>query len=77
MKNRLLEIIGSLSHVLNAATGGSRFFSFSGRAHYCSKILKKRRWTYIVVLINGILFFHPNHCEREYVHESCKGKTPV
>jgi hypothetical protein len=77
MKNYLIEIVAALSHTLNVLTLGSRFYTFSARTYYCAQVLKLRRWACILLIINAIFFFHPNHCEREYNYEKRIGITPV
>jgi hypothetical protein len=77
MKDYLIENLGIISHFLNTLTGGARFYTFSARTHYCAQILKRRKWVYIEKAIDGLLFFHPNHCEIEYYNEIREGKKPV
>lgn len=75
--NYLIRIVAVLSHLLNVVTGGSRFYTFSARTYYCAKILKLRKWTYILLIIDTIFFLQPNHCEIEYTYESKEGKKPI
>jgi hypothetical protein len=62
-------IVSSLSHLLNAATCGSRFSSFSARAHYCAQVIKLRGWKYVEKVINKMFFWQENHCKNEYEYE--------
>ena len=56
MINFLKEFISVISHVLNVLTGGSRFFTFSARSHYCAKVLKLKRWEYIEKAVDWLFF---------------------
>lgn len=77
MKLYLITCLALLSHTLNVLTGGSRFYTFSARSHYCAQVLGLKRWTHIEKIIDILFFFQPNHCAGEYKHEKHGRFTPV
>ena len=76
MINFLKEFLSVVSHVLNVLTGGSRFFTFSARSHYCAQVLKLKRWTYIEKGIDLLFFWQKAHCRAEYYYEKNQLSTP-
>mgnify|MGYP003646875654 FL=1 len=77
MKNYLITNIALLSHFLNTLTGGSRFYTFSARSHYCAQVLQKPNWVYVEKLIDKIFFFHNRHCMNEYYNEKQEKRNPI
>ena len=69
MINFLKEFLSVISHVLNVLTGGSRFYTFSARTHYCSQVLKLKNWNYIEKAINMLFFWQEAHCKQEFERE--------
>jgi hypothetical protein len=74
--NYFIRIFAVLSHGLNVLTGGSRFFTFSARTHYCSQVLKPKGWNYIEIVIDTVFFFQEGHCRVEYEYESVQHSNP-
>jgi hypothetical protein len=71
LKHYILENLAVSSIFLNTLTGGSRFNSFSARTYYCARVVRKKRyWVYIMIAINTVFFFDPDHCENEYNYET-------
>ena len=77
MKKYLISNIAILSHALNTLTGGSRFYTFSARAHYCASVLGLKRWVYIEKGIDALFFFQERHCKWEYYNELQITRKPV
>jgi len=56
-----------LSHLLNTLTGGKHDHSFSARVGYLAHI-RGIGWAIVMAkIIDTMLWFHPNHCYREYI----------
>jgi hypothetical protein len=73
----LTELTAVMSHFLNVITCGSRFYSFSARAHYCAQYLVIRKWVYIEIVIDTIYFWQVDHCENQYSFDKQEGKKPL
>ena len=69
MKNYMVTNLAIISHALNTLTGGSRFYTFSARTHYCSQVLKLKNWNYIEKAIDMLFFWQESHCKQEYKTE--------
>tara|TARA_R110002153_G_scaffold89925_1_gene219925 strand:- start:33 stop:266 length:234 start_codon:yes stop_codon:yes gene_type:complete len=69
MINFLKEFLSVISHVLNVLTGGSRFYTFSARTHYCSQVLKLKNWDYIEKAVDMLFFWQEAHCKQEFKRE--------
>ena len=76
MLNFTLNNISILSQGLNTLTGGSRFYTFSARSHYCAQVLKLKKWTYIEKGIDLLFFWQKAHCRAEYYYEKNQRSTP-
>jgi len=76
MKAYLINNIAILSHILNTVTGGSRFYTFSARTHYCAHHLDNDHWKFVEKCIDTLFFLQKNHCRKEYYNELRK-RTPV
>ena len=77
MINFLKGFISVISHVLNVLTGGSRFFTFSARSHYCAKVLKLKRWEYIEKAVDWLFFWEKKHCEIQFKREFYNTYKPI
>ena len=69
MKNYIFTNLSMLSHILNTLTGGSRFYTFSARTHYCSQVLKLKNWKYIEKAVDMLFFWQEGHCKQEFERE--------
>lgn len=72
VKEWSLEVLASLSCVLNAVTGGSHRHTFSARTGYEVYQKENRKWIPVKVVIDGIfkvLTGEDSHCWREFVDE--------
>ena len=67
--NYIINILASLSVVLNTLLGGSYRNTFSARTGYADIVLKKTWAKYMSAFINLLFFFDYNHCEKEYLEE--------
>lgn len=65
----IINILASLSVILNTVTGGSYRNTFSARVGYQSNIKNKFWAKTCETVINTILFFDKNHCYKEYIIE--------
>ena len=63
MKSYIFNLLMGLSQLLNALLGGRPKQSFSGRVGIAAH--ERKTWGIITArVINGIFFFHPNHCHK-------------
>lgn len=72
VKEWSLEVLASLSCVLNAVTGGSHRHTFSARTGYEVYQKENRKWIPVKVVIDSIFYVlarQDSHCWHEYVDE--------
>lgn len=65
----LINVLASISVVLNTITGGSYRNTFSARCGYLSYVKHTRMGVILVKTIDTLLWFDKDHCYKEYLNE--------
>lgn len=65
----LINVLASLSVVLNTLTGGSYRNTFSARCGYLAYVKHTQTGVILVKTIDTLIWFDTDHCYKEYLNE--------